>query len=502
MPEPLVEMHGISKDFPGVRALADCHFDLYPGEVHALVGENGAGKSTLMKILAGVYRRDTGSVNLRGSPVNITSTGAAQRLGISMVHQELYLAPHLTVAQNIFLGREPRGRLPYVLDDRILNDKAAELFEALHLHLDPRRRVSGLAVAQQQMVEIAKALSFKADVLIMDEPTAALTGIEIEELFRIIRQLRDGGVGVVHISHRLQELKEVSDRVTVMRDGRYVNTLATADANIDQIISMMVGRTIFESAPELPEHPSSDVVLEVRNLNRGRLIRDVSFQLRRGEILGIAGLVGAGRTEVARAVFGADQLDSGEIFVKGIKVRINSPTDAVKHGIGYLSEDRKLYGLALGLNLETNLVLAALRRFIGPLGWVRSRMTRAAANLQVKNLAIKTPNLKQTVRNLSGGTQQKVVVGKWLTAETQVLIFDEPTRGIDVGAKSEIYRLLNDLATEGKAIIMISSELPEILRMSHRIIVMCEGRIAGALTAEEATQERIMTFATQRASAA
>jgi ribose transport system ATP-binding protein len=500
MADPLVEMQGISKDFPGVHALVDCHFDLYPGEVHALVGENGAGKSTLMKILAGVYRRDTGRVNLKGSPVNITSTGAAQRLGISMVHQELNLAPHLTVAQNIFLGREPRGRLPFVLDDRTLNDRAAELFDVLHLHLDPRQPVSGLAVAQQQMVEIARALSFKADVLIMDEPTAALTGIEIDELFRIIRQLRDSGVGVVHISHRLQELKQISDRVTVMRDGRYVNTQATADASIDQIISMMVGRTIFEAAPELPEHPSADVVLEVRNLNRGRLIRDVSFRLRRGEILGIAGLVGAGRTEVARAVFGADRVDSGEIFVNGTKVRINSPTDAVEHGIGYLSEDRKRYGLALGLNLETNLVLAALRRFIGPLGWVRSSMIRAAADLQVKSLAIKTPSLKQTVRNLSGGTQQKVVVGKWLIADTEVLIFDEPTRGIDVGAKSEIYRLLNDLAHEGKAIIMISSELPEILRMSHRIIVMCEGRITGELMADEATQEKIMTFATQRAS--
>jgi ribose transport system ATP-binding protein len=502
MPQPLIEMNGISKDFPGVHALADCHFDLYPGEVHALVGENGAGKSTLMKILAGVYRRDTGTVNLKGSPVDIASTGDAQRLGISMVHQELNLAPHLTLAQNIFLGREPRGRLPWVLDDRILNDKTAELFETLHLRLDPRARVSRLAVAQQQMVEIAKALSFKADVLIMDEPTAALTGVEIDELFRIIRQLRDRGVGVVHISHRLQELKQISDRVTVMRDGRYVDTVATADANIDQIIKMMVGRTIFESAPELPEHPSTDVVLEVRNLNRGRSIRDVSFQLRRGEILGIAGLVGAGRTEVARAVFGADQLDSGEIFVKGTKVRINSPTDAVGHGIGYLSEDRKRDGLALGLNLETNLVLAALQRFLGPLGWVRSGMTRAAADVQVKNLGIKTPSLKQAVRNLSGGTQQKVVVGKWLTADTEILMFDEPTRGIDVGAKREIYRLLNDLSREGKAIIVISSELPEILRISHRIVVMCEGRITGVLTAEDATQERIMTFATQRESAA
>jgi ribose transport system ATP-binding protein len=501
VPDPLVEMRGISKDFPGVHALMDCHFELYPGEVHALVGENGAGKSTLMKILAGVYRADAGQIYVKGSPVNVTSTWTAQRLGISMVHQELNLAPHLTVAQNIFLGREPRRRLPFVLDDRTLNDKAAELFDVLHLRLDPRQRVSGLAVAQQQMVEIAKALSFKSDVLIMDEPTAALTGIEIDELFRIIRQLRDRGVGIVHISHRLEELKQISDRVTVMRDGRYVSTQATADASIDQIISMMVGRTIFETTPELPEKPSTEVVLEVRNLNRGLVIRDVSFRLYRGEILGIAGLVGAGRTEVARAVFGADRVDSGEIFVDGKKVRINSPTDAVAHGIGYLSEDRKRYGLALGLNVETNLILAALRQFVGPLGWVRSGLARVAAGLQVKNLAIKTPSLKQTVRNLSGGTQQKVVVGKWLIADTQVLIFDEPTRGIDVGAKSEIYRLLNDLAHEGKAIVMISSELPEILRMSHRIIVMCEGRITGELTADEATQEKIMTFATQRASA-
>jgi len=500
---PLIEMTGISKDFPGVHALADAHFELRAGEVHALVGENGAGKSTLMKILAGVYRKDSGRVLVRGTDVDIPNPSAAQRLGISMVHQELNLMPHLTVAQNIFIGREPKRLRGLVRDDGELNDRARDLFDELHLRkLDPRTRVGDLAVAAQQMVEIAKALSFNAEVFIMDEPTAALTETEIDELFRIIRQFRDRGVGVVHVSHRLQELKQISDRVTVMRDGRYVNTLATADASIDQIIAMMVGRTIFESAPELPEQRSTDVVLEVRNLKRGRLIRDVSFKLRRGEILGIAGLVGAGRTEVARAVFGADQLDSGEIFVHGKRVRINSPTDAVEHGIGYLSEDRKRYGLALGLNLETNLVLAALRRFIGPLGWVRSRMTSAAADLQVKNLGIKTPSLKQTVRNLSGGTQQKVVVGKWLTAETEVLIFDEPTRGIDVGAKSEIYRLLNDLAHGGKAIVMISSELPEILRMSHRIIVMCEGRVTGELTADEATQEKIMTLATQRVSAA
>lgn len=502
MADLLVEMTGISKSFPGVHALDDCRFELLPGEVHALVGENGAGKSTLMKILGGVYKRDAGVIRFKGSDVEIPNTAAAQHLGISMIHQELNLMPHLTVAQNIFIGREPRGRVPFVLDDRALNDSAAALFEKLRLHLDPRKRVSALSVAQQQMVEIAKALSFNASILIMDEPTAALTDKEIDELFRITRQLRGEGVGIVHISHRLQELKQISDRVTVMRDGRVIHTLPTPDATIEQIISMMVGRTIFEATPEVPETTNPDVVLEVRNLKRGRVIRDVSFSVHRGEIVGIAGLVGAGRTEVARAVFGADPVDSGEIFVHGKRVRIQSPTDAVRNGIGYLSEDRKRYGLALGLNVETNIVLASLRRFLSPFGVVRTVLTRAAADSQVKSLAIKTPSLSQKVRNLSGGTQQKVVVGKWLTADTEILIFDEPTRGIDVGAKSEIYHLLNALAHEGKAIVMISSDLPEILRMSHRILVMCEGRVTGELTAEEATQEKIMTFATQREAAA
>ena len=502
MAEPLLEMSGIEKHFPGVQALVDCHFDLRSGEVHALVGENGAGKSTLMKILDGVYKRDAGVITFKGSEVEIPNTATAQRLGISMIHQELNLMPHLTVAQNIFIGREPNGRLPFVLDERQLNENAAALFEKLRLHLDPRKRVSALTVAQQQMVEIAKALSFNASILIMDEPTAALTDKEIDELFRITRQLRGEGVGIVHISHRLQELKQISDRVTVMRDGHVINTIATPDATVEQIISMMVGRAIFEAAPEVPEVTNPEVVLEVRNLNRGRAIRDVSFAVHRGEILGIAGLVGAGRTEVARAVFGADPVDSGEIFVHGKKVKISGPIDAVRYGVGYLSEDRKRYGLALGLNLETNIVMASLQRFTSPLGIVRSALTRVAAERQVQNLAIKTPSLSQRVRNLSGGTQQKVVVGKWLTADTEILIFDEPTRGIDVGAKSEIYHLLNALAHEGKAIVMISSDLPEILRMSHRIVVMCEGRVTVELTAEEATQEKIMTFATQREAAA
>ncbi|HET6440509.1 MAG TPA: sugar ABC transporter ATP-binding protein [Anaeromyxobacter sp.] len=500
MAEPLVEMEGIEKSFPGVHALSQARFQLLPGEVHALVGENGAGKSTLMKILAGVYHKDAGRILYKGREVIVPSPRAAQLLGISMIHQELNLMPHLTVAHNIFIGREPRRQPSFVLDEREINARAMKLLDLLNLDLDPRLRVADLTVAKQQMVEIAKALSYNAEVLIMDEPTAALTDTEIADLFRVIRQLKEKGVGVVHISHRLEELKLISDRITVMRDGRYVDTVPTAAAPIERIISMMVGRTIYESAPEVPEHPSEEVVLEARGLRRGRAIQDVSFQLHRGEILGFAGLVGAGRTEVARAIFGADPLEGGEVLVEGKKVEIRTPADAVRHGIAYLSEDRKRYGLALAMDVETNMVLASLRRFLGWLGWVRNAETRQNAERYVSTLRIRTPSVKQLARNLSGGNQQKVVVGKWLTADTQVLIFDEPTRGIDVGAKSEIYKLLNDLARQGKSIIMISSELPELLRMSHRIVVMCEGRVTGELSAGP-TQEQVMTFATQRQTA-
>ena len=370
----------------------------------------------------------------------------------------------------------------------------------LNLQLDPTTKVSDLTVAKQQMVEIAKALSYNAKILVMDEPTAALTDTEIEELFSVIRQLREKGVGIVHISHRLEELKQISDRVTVMRDGKYIDTLQTQAAPINQIISLMVGRIIYESAPELPENPSQEVVLEVRNLNSGKLLKDVSFSLKRGEILGFAGLMGAGRTEVARAIFGADPYDSGEIYVKGQRVHIKSPGDAVSQGVGYLSEDRKRYGLALGMDVKENVAMAAMKKFLSWLGWVDFKRTAARGQEMVKALNIKTPSLEQKVKFLSGGNQQKVVVGKWLTADTDILIFDEPTRGIDVGAKSEIYKLLNDLAHQGKAIIMISSELPEVLRMSHRVVVMCEGRVTGVLNASEATQESIMKFATMRGS--
>lgn len=497
MGEVLVLMEGIDKSFPGVRALDNCKFELRAGEVHALVGENGAGKSTLMKVLAGVYHKDAGRITYKGKPVEIPNPRAAQHLGISIIHQELNLMPHLTVAQNIFMGREPR-RLNFILNEDQINEQTQQLFEMMNLKLDPRTRVSNLTVATQQMVEIAKALSVNSEVLVMDEPTAALTRSEIEELFRITRQLREKGVGIVHISHRLEELKQISDRVTVMRDGHYIDTVNTEEATIDQIISMMVGRTIYEASPEIPEDASQEVVLEVKNLNRGGVLRDITFKLKKGEILGFAGLMGAGRTDVARAIFGADRIDSGEIFISGQKVVIKNPRDAVEHGIGYLSEDRKHFGLALGMDVETNIVLASLRKFLSPGGWVNSSNARDTAKHFVDVLSIKTPSLQQKVKNLSGGNQQKVVVGKWLTADTSILIFDEPTRGIDVGAKSEIYKLLNDLAHQGKSIIMISSELPEILRMSHRVIVMCEGRITGELDIAEATQEEIMKYATQR----
>lgn len=500
MGEILVKMENIEKSFPGVHALSQAQFELRFGEVHALVGENGAGKSTLMKVLTGIYPKDSGRIVYKGKEVEIPNPRAAQDMGISIIHQELNLMPHLTVAQNIFIGREPRKSVNFFLDEKEINEKTKELLDMMHLELDPQTKVSNLTVAKQQMVEIAKALSFSSEVLVMDEPTSALAESEIEELFRIICQLRDRGVGIVYITHRLEELWQIADRVTVMRDGRYINTAGINDVTKDQIISMMVGREIYETARPEAKSKSHEIVLEVKNLNRGRAIKNVSFCLKKGEILGFAGLMGAGRTEVARAIFGADPVDSGEIFVKGKKATIRSPKDAVKYGIGYLSEDRKRYGLALGMDVETNIILAAYEKFQGVLGWIKQNKTRREAKSRVDELKIKTPSLQQKVKYLSGGNQQKIVIGKWLTRDCDILIFDEPTRGIDVGAKSEIYKLLNDLAESGKSIIMISSELPEILRMSHRIIVMCEGRITGELDAKDATQERIMQYATKRES--
>jgi ribose transport system ATP-binding protein len=489
-------MENISKRYPGVLALDNARFELKSGEVHALVGENGAGKSTLVKILSGIATDDSGKIFLDGQEIKLDGPRSAQDKGISIIHQELNLMPDLTIAQNIFIGREPR-KLKFILNDGGLVKEAEKLFNQLNLKIDPNRKVQGLSIANQQMVEIVKALSFNSKVLIMDEPTAALTTNEIDELFRIIRGLRDKGVGIVHISHRLEELKQISDRITVMRDGKYIETLATKDATVDKIISLMVGRTIFQEAPHIPNSEKQPVVLEVKNLNNGRFVRDVSFKLRKGEILGFAGLVGAGRTEVLRTIFGADRLISGEVFINGKLVKITKPQDAVQHGLGYLSEDRKQLALALGLDIESNTVMGVFRKF-ARFGFTREKKIEVAARKQVKNLSIRTPSTKQLVGNLSGGNQQKVAIGKWLTADSEIIIFDEPTRGIDVGAKSEIYKLMNDLIDQGKSIIMISSELPEILRMSHRIIVMCEGRVTGELSNKDANQESIMAYATMR----
>ncbi|WP_109480203.1 sugar ABC transporter ATP-binding protein [Paraburkholderia sp. C35] len=497
---PLISVKKLCKSFPGVRALHEVQLELMAGEVHALMGENGAGKSTLMKILAGVYTRDSGEMLYDGKPVDFTSPREAQALGIGIIHQELQLMNHLTVAQNMFIGREPRKHFGLFLDEDKLNAQAREILSRMHVNLDPRTIVGSLTVASQQMVEIAKALSFDSRVLIMDEPTSALNDAEIAELFRIIHQLKHRGVGIIYISHKMDELKQISDRVTVMRDGEYVATVTTADTSVSAIIGMMVGRTLADTAQYEGSQSTGDIALEVKHLNAGPLVRDVSFTLRKGEILGFAGLMGAGRTEVARAVFGADPIESGEIFVKGAKAPIKKPSDAVAHSIGYLSEDRKRFGLATGMDVESNIVMSNLGKFLTLNVFLRRAQIRKRASHFISLLAIRTPSATQPVRLLSGGNQQKIVIAKWLERDCDVLFFDEPTRGIDVGAKSEIYKLLRSLAAQGKAIVMISSELPEILRMSDRIVVMCEGRITGELSASEATQESIMHLATQRES--
>ncbi len=494
----LVEMHRIDKRFPGVHALKAVSFDLQEGEVHALMGENGAGKSTLMKILSGVYQPDSGRILVEGREVTLPSPRAAQDQGIGIIHQELALMKDLTVAQNIFIGREPRLSFGRVDDAKMIRDVEA-LFRVLNINIDPRRKVDGLSIARQQMVEIAKALSARSRVLIMDEPTAALTDSEINELFAMIARLKADGVGIVYISHKMDEIRRISDRVTVMRDGEYVGTVGAKETPISQIISMMVGRTLTDEVVSIPDLTGAEVALEVKGLNRGREIRDVSFSLKKGEVLGFAGLMGAGRTEVARAIFGADPRDSGEITVHGRKAEIRSPVDAVRAGIGYLSEDRKHFGLALGMDVADNVALASMHRFTGGLGQVRDEAMRKTARDFIRSLGIRTPSERQEVRLLSGGNQQKVVIAKWLLRNCDILIFDEPTRGIDIGAKSEIYKLLADLAAEGKAIIVISSELPEVLRVSHRIAVMCEGRLTGTLPGGACTtQEDIMHLATAR----
>lgn len=494
MAEVLLEMKNIQKRFAGVHALDDVSFTVNKGEVHALVGENGAGKSTLMKILNGIHQKDSGSIFYRGKEVEINIPQDAQALGITMIHQELNLMPHLTVAQNIFIGREPEKGV--FLDEKKMNKMAEELLGSLNIDISPTARVNHLSIAKQQMVEIAKALSFEdSSLLIMDEPTAALTEGEIQDLFKMIRDLREKGVSIIYISHRLEELPQIADRITVLRDGQYVDTLNIEDAPKQKIISLMVGRVIYDDPKQKSNAPEdAPVVLEVRNLVAPN-VKNVSFKLRRGEILGFAGLMGAGRTETVRTIFGADPLESGEILVNGEKVDIKSPYDAVSHGISYLSEDRRAFGLAVGLSVKENAVMANIEEYSGKL-FMNDNQIAEVTNEYVEKLSVKTPSINQLVKNLSGGNQQKLVVAKWLIKNSDIFIFDEPTRGIDVGAKSEIYDLMQQLVEDNKSIIMISSEIPELLRMSDRIVIMCEGRITGEIDISEATQEKIMSYAT------
>lgn len=496
MGDIILKMNGIDKSFPGVHALDHVNLEVRKGEVLALMGENGAGKSTLMKVLTGIYKKDEGSIVYEGKEVEFTNPKDAQEAGIVIVHQELNMMNHLTVAQNIFIGREAMsGKL---INDKKMNEEAEKLFQKLNIKIDPTEKMGNLTVGKQQMCEIAKAISHDAKVIVFDEPSAALTEAEIEELFKIIRDLRDKQLGIVYISHRMDEIKVITDRVTVMRDGCYVGTLITKESTKDDIINMMVGRVIYED-PKTESNVPKDapVVLKVEHLNAGKMVRDVSFELHKGEILGFSGLMGAGRTETARALFGADPMDSGDIYVNGQKVTIKSPMDAVKCGIGYLSEDRKRFGIVVQKSVAENSTMVDLDNYVSGI-FINKKKENEVALKYVKSLKTKTPSVDQLVVNLSGGNQQKVVIAKWLIRNCDILIFDEPTRGIDVGAKSEIYHLMNELAAQGKSIIMISSEMTEILRMSDRIVVMCEGRKTGELDIAGATQENIMHAATLR----
>jgi len=490
----ILEMHGISKSFPGVQALKGVDFILHRGEIHGLVGENGAGKSTLMNILSGVLHPDTGTIILKGKPVNIENPRQAQIMGISIVHQELSVLPNLTVGQNIFLGREPRLPIHFLVDWKKLYYLAEEQLKKLNLDIDPRILLSELSVAQRQMVEIARALSLKADIIILDEPTSALTGMEVENLFSLMHTLKDQGISIIFISHRLEEIFRIVDRVTVLRDGVVVGSSPISQVDPKQVVMMMVGRELKEMFPK-ESLPQKEKVLSVKNLKRDKVLKGISFDLYRGEILGLTGLVGSGRTSVARAIFGADPLEGGEIWIEGKKVQIRSPREAISYGIGFLPEDRKAQGLFLKLPVSSNIGVTNMKE-ISFLGIIIFKKLQELALYFVNKLKIRTPSIFQIVGNLSGGNQQKVALAKWLALKPKVLILDEPTRGIDVAAKAEIYAIMNDLAKEGVAILMISSDLPEVLGVSDRILVMHEGVISGEFLRQDATQDKIMLCAT------
>ncbi len=494
-PQPLLHMRHITKTFPGVRALNDVELVVYPGEILALLGENGAGKSTLMKALNGVFPPDSGEIVWNGQPVAIHSPHDAQALGISMIHQELALIPYLDAGKNIYLGREPRGPLPGLIDWGRLYVQAREQLQRVRLEVDPRVPVRQLPLAQQQMVEVAKALSLDARLIVMDEPTSSLTEREVETLFEQMRLLRAQGVAIIFITHRLDEIFQVADRVTVLRDGELVGSEPIAGLTEERIIRLMVGREV-SAMFERPERAQTGaVVLEVEGVSSPGAIQDISFKLHRGEVLGLAGLVGAGRTELAETIFGVRPASGGTIRLDGQPVAIRRPAQAIQHGIGFVPEDRKAQGLFLRMNVGANIVMALLRQLCR-WGVIQHARAEKMGSEFVERLDIRTPSLQQRVRNLSGGNQQKVVIAKWLTREPKVLILDEPTRGIDVGAKAEIHRLMHQLAGRGVGILMISSELPEVLGVSDRVLVMHEGRLAGEFDPRRATQDDIMSAAT------
>ena len=493
MDKYIVELEHVSKSFPGVLALNDVDFRLKSGEVLALLGENGAGKSTLVKILSGVYTKDSGTIKIYDQVVDNMNTKKAEELGIAIIHQELNLCAHLTVAQNIFLGREIIGY--GMLSARKMNAEAKKILTSLNIDIDPEMIVGDMSVSKQQMVEIAKALSTNAKILIMDEPTSALTAKEIEDLFRIINKLKKEGCGIVYISHRLEELEHIVDRVTILRDGQYINSMNFKDTSLPEIISNMVGRDIKEKFPRVTCKRGKKI-LEVRKLNAGRMVRNINFDLYEGEIVGIAGLMGAGRTETTRAIFGVDPKASGEIILDGKAIKIEKPMDAISQGIVLVPEDRKKDGLCTKLSIRENIALPNLDIICKKAGIINSKIEKEMANNTVSDLKIKLPNVEVNAGSLSGGNQQKVVVGKWLRRKSRVVIFDEPTRGIDVAAKVEIYNLMNNLKQQGIGVLFVSSELPEILGISDRIIVMCDGKITGELNVEEATQDIILQYAT------
>jgi len=492
--QPLLRMEHISKSFPGVQALDDVDFEVYPGEILGFVGENGAGKSTLIKILSGIHVKDQGTIWFNGQTINPHTPHQAQNLGISTIHQELALVPYLSVAENIFLNNEPRRALGLV-DFRRMNRKAEELLHDLGAEIRGNQLIRELNVAAQQMVEIAKAISHKASLILMDEPTSALSSREVDALFALMLRLKEKGVAVVFVSHRLDEVRQIGDRVIIMRDSRRVGSLPIAEATEQKIIRMMVGRDVGLFPKEKAE--IGEPVLEVRNLTGQNGVKNISLTVRKGEIVGLAGLIGAGRTELVRLICGVDSLTKGEVLIDGQQVRIKSPADAVRYGIGWVPEDRKLHGLILGMDVQENTTMAILHRISNLLGAVRQKEAKRVSAHYVEALSIMTPSLTQTVRNLSGGNQQKVVLAKWLSTEPKLLIMDEPTRGIDFGAKAEVHALMSRLAQRGMGILMISSEMPEIIGMSDRVIVMCQGRITGEFERSKLDQEEIMTCATQ-----